>query len=192
MIEKCVSRFNLCLFFSSQSDRLDRNRPTLVRSIRNHPLQDVACGWNHTVALTVLGEVLVWGDASHGKLGIGKTTRESEGYECYCPVPWPLKFTDRLGGAVKIRQISCGNAHTAFITTHGHLYMCGSNDGGRLGLGRERLGTTVMVPELIEYMTDHTLAKVSCGKLLCICATYKTKPSFQCEARKVGRGWYMY
>lgn len=44
-----------------QNDRLDRGRPTLVRSLRPHPLQSVDCGWNHTVALTVLGEVLVWG-----------------------------------------------------------------------------------------------------------------------------------
>lgn len=131
-----------------QNDRLDRSRPTLVRSIRSHPLRDVQCGWNHTVALTVLGEVLVWGDASHGKLGmydkfsggsflflthvfsyflcllgIGKTSWESDGYECYCPLPWPLKFNSH----VKIRQISCGNAHSAFITDAGHLYVCGSN-----------------------------------------------------------------
>tara|TARA_B110000090_G_C13369361_1_gene441415 strand:- start:20 stop:2146 length:2127 start_codon:yes stop_codon:yes gene_type:complete len=143
-----------------QNDRLDRSRPTLVRSIRNHPLQDVQCGWNHTVALTVLGEVLVWGDASHGKLGIGKTSWETEGYECYCPLPWPLAFPSPN---VSIKQLSCGNAHTAFISKQGHLYVCGSNDGGRLGIGRERLGTTVMVPELVEYMTDHKLAKVACG-----------------------------
>jgi Ca2+-binding EF-hand superfamily protein len=129
-----------------QGDRMDRSRPTLVRSLRPHPLRSVSCGWNHTVALTVLGEVLVWGDASHGKLGIGKTTWESEGYECYCPVPWPLRFGQNL----KIRQLSCGNAHTCFITTEGKLYVCGSNDGGKLGLGRERLGTTVSVPEQVK------------------------------------------
>ena len=43
------------------------------------------------------------------------------------------------------------------------MYVCGSNDGGRLGLGRERLGTTVLIPECVEYMNDHKLAKVSCG-----------------------------
>ena len=83
-----------------QNDRLDRSRPTLVRSLRSHPLQSVSCGWNHTVALTVLGEVLVWGDASHGKLGIGKTTWESEGYECYCPIPWPISFSNQYGNGI--------------------------------------------------------------------------------------------
>tara|TARA_B100000795_G_scaffold228568_1_gene185303 strand:- start:388 stop:1245 length:858 start_codon:yes stop_codon:yes gene_type:complete len=176
-----------------QNDRLDRSRPTLVRSLRSHPLQSVSCGWNHTVALTVLGEVLVWGDASHGKLGIGKTTWESEGYECYCPIPWPISFSNQYGNgkSKKIKQISCGNAHTCFITTDGLLYVCGSNDGGRLGLGRERLGTTVTIPENIEYMNEHKLAKVSCGAthtllLTEISSVYEGETEYSKERKLVG------
>ena len=45
------------------------------------PIIRVACGYNHTAALTIDGKMFVWGSGIAGKLGLGSITEE----ECYFP-----------------------------------------------------------------------------------------------------------
>lgn len=43
---------------------------------------------------------------------------------------------------VKIKQISCGRYHTLFLTVEGHVYACGLNKDGQLGIGYLRENDT--------------------------------------------------
>src|SRR3569832_1794555 len=46
--------------------------PRRVDDLKNTPCVSVAAGAKHSVALTKLGEVYVWGDNSAGQLGISR------------------------------------------------------------------------------------------------------------------------
>ena len=48
--------------------------PTLVESLAGVPVAGVACGGNHTLAVTRSGAVFAWGSNNHGQLGLGDTT----------------------------------------------------------------------------------------------------------------------
>lgn len=81
--------------------------------------------------------------------------------------PYPLPHT-RLPTASFVgnlsRKISCGAAHTACVTASGQLFVWGCGDGGRLGLGEERLGHQ-FEPVLVEALASagEKIGSVSCG-----------------------------
>ena len=166
------------------NDREDLDHPSCVQSLRGHPLKTVSAGFNHSIAVTVLGETLVWGDCSSGKLGIGETFWEKEGYTCYVPMPWLLPLP------VRLRSVSAGFAHSAFIGMAGELYVCGCNDGGRLGLGPEHVGRTFVSPTLVESVRAHIIVKASCGAshtmLLTESKTVMLGEGFKAEKKLVG------
>lgn len=62
------------------------------------------------------------------------------------------------------KQICCGAAHTACVTASGQLFVWGCGDGGRLGLGEERLGPQYE-PVLVESLSaaGERIGSVSCG-----------------------------
>ena len=119
------------------------------------PVVRVACGYNHTAALTIDGKMYVWGSGSTGKLGLGSITGEEE---CYSSVPTPVI----IGKSLRVRSIGCGSAHTGAITDRGELFMWGCGNGGRLGLGPGLLGTQY-TPKHIQGFEGQKVASVSCG-----------------------------
>ncbi|MEW5302121.1 MAG: hypothetical protein WDW36_004931 [Sanguina aurantia] len=52
-------------------DTEDRRLPTLVTTLRE-AVRILACGWRHTVAVTVTGQVYSWGRGVNGQLGHGR------------------------------------------------------------------------------------------------------------------------
>jgi alpha-tubulin suppressor-like RCC1 family protein len=63
---------------------------------------------------------------------------------------------------VLIKQISCGEEHSAFITADGLIYSIGNNADGRLGVG-DRGVTYSTSPCLVEVDTRIPASMVSCG-----------------------------
>lgn len=47
-----------------------------IDALRVHQIKSLACGSNHSLALTEAGQVFSWGDNSYGQLGIGKIDAE--------------------------------------------------------------------------------------------------------------------
>jgi len=76
----------------------------------------------------------VWGSGATGKLGLGPVAGKEE---CFASAPTPLV----IGDMARVRSVSCGSAHTACVSDRGELFVWGSGDGGRLGLGIDRLAT---------------------------------------------------
>ncbi|GBG27678.1 RCC1 and BTB domain-containing protein 2 [Hondaea fermentalgiana] len=50
-------------------------RPTRVKAMTKMPIQQVTCGWSHTVVLDEEGCVWTFGNGDHGKLGHGDTEK---------------------------------------------------------------------------------------------------------------------
>jgi alpha-tubulin suppressor-like RCC1 family protein len=156
----------------------DYVKPTIVPSLEKTRFRSVACGFSHSMALSTRGQLYVWGSATAGKLGISheepSTPAQQQAFdiECFCFTPTILK----IPGGRSIRKIACGPSHSAAISTNGELFVWGSGDGGRLGLGDERvigqdfvprhgnLGI-VAVPTRVDFepIASEHIVDVSCG-----------------------------
>ena len=96
-------------------------------------------------------EVFAWGGDHFGQLGLGsKHTGKTYSSPRFC------SFN------ILIREIACGEEHSAFIASSGHVYSMGSNSDGRLGLG-DKLLRQSSSPCLVEGLISHRCVKISCG-----------------------------
>nr|CAB3491712.1 unnamed protein product [Digitaria exilis] len=68
----------------------------------------------------------LWGNGDYGRLGLGAL--ESRWSPTACPF-----FLDRA--ADPPASLSCGGAHTLFLTQSGRVFATGLNDFGQLGVG---------------------------------------------------------
>ena len=48
-------------------------KPQEVQGLAGYFVEDIACGAEHSLALTCTGDVWAWGNNSEGQLGIGHT-----------------------------------------------------------------------------------------------------------------------
>lgn len=101
--------------------------------------------------MAAYSEVFVWGADHFGQLGLGKKERG----KCY-NLPRCCCFN------VRIKQVSCGEEHSAFIAVNGYVYSMGSNAAGRLGIGDVNL-TQCSSPCLVEGLTSFRCVDISCG-----------------------------
>ena len=106
-------------------------------------VEKVSLGASHSAILTVEGQLYMFGAGAHGKLGLG----DSEDKIIPTPIPG-----ERFGGSIPV-QMSLSDSHTAILTISddgdAHVYMCGWNGMGQLGLGRGigMTNTPLPIPE---------------------------------------------
>ncbi|KAK7079242.1 putative E3 ubiquitin-protein ligase herc4, partial [Halocaridina rubra] len=118
--------------------------PKLVKSLARVQIVQVACGSNHTLALSSSGELYSWGLNSLGQLGLGH--RES-------PQREPTLIKCLIG--VPLVHIIAGGQHSAALTQAGYLLTWGSNKQGQLGYSSKNdensSHTPSVVPNLATY-----------------------------------------
>lgn len=90
----------------------------------------VACGYNHTLAVTPNGVLFAWGQNFHGELGIGSNVDIDKPTEV--KTLWHHKTI----------SINAGQFHSAAVTECGKLFTWGHNKYGRLMRFEERLPDT--------------------------------------------------
>jgi hypothetical protein len=129
-----AGRLGLDIAGANSDPRADATAPTVVQGLLGLPVVRVACGYAHSAAVTADARLFVWGSGSTGKLGLGPVAGKEE---CYCSMPTPVT----IGDNVRVRAVSCGASHTGCITDRGDVFVWGCADGGRLGLGMDRLHT---------------------------------------------------
>ena len=71
------------------------------------------------MAIVDFTELFAWGDDKFGQLGLGDKRRGQN----YC-IPRFCSF------GIKIKQISCGEEHAAFISKDNLIYTMGKNNEG--------------------------------------------------------------
>uniref|UniRef100_A0A3B4GE48 Uncharacterized protein n=1 Tax=Pundamilia nyererei TaxID=303518 RepID=A0A3B4GE48_9CICH len=72
----------------------------------------MACGQDHSLAVSASGHVFSWGAGEDGQLGL--------------PTPSNIAVT----------QIAAGGTHSLFLTLADLVYCCGANKCGQLGVNR--------------------------------------------------------
>lgn len=94
-------------------------------------------------------EVYTWGSNSYGQMGL-------EASKNYFPIPRICSF------GVLIIQVSCGNDHSAFLSTQHYIYTMGSNSDGKLGIDDKSLACSSF-PLLVESLVGCKITQISCG-----------------------------
>jgi len=114
-------------------DKVNKLRPTLVQALENIVLQQITCGWSHSVALTTNGEVYTWGNGDHGKLGHGNGKKVST-----------PQLVEKLIGQ-KVVSVASYNEHTAALVEPNAILSEG---------GSRRRAPGVMVPVSAGFLHD--------------------------------------
>ena len=108
-------------------------KPVAIARLWGLKVTKVACGAHHCVARLRNGQLMSWGDNTHGQLGVG----HKNGVESLS-VPTPVD----LPGAHAARDVVAGTAHTVALCG-GVAYGAGRNAEAQLGIA-EKAGTTKM------------------------------------------------
>ncbi|XP_011049375.1 PREDICTED: probable E3 ubiquitin-protein ligase HERC4 isoform X2 [Acromyrmex echinatior] len=97
--------------------------PRMIKVLGTNVIVQIACGTEHSIALTNDGELYAWGSNREGQLGLGSyTTTEIK----------PKRISTLA--AVPIAFIACGGYHTIVISKSGAVFSWGRNTFGQLGL----------------------------------------------------------
>lgn len=92
----------------------------------------LGCGFKHSVALTNLGHVYVFGSNDQGQIGRGELQKQQ--------TPEKLDLRDRIA------DIACGYMHTLLLTANGEVVATGSNQYGQLGTARRFASNQAALP----------------------------------------------
>ncbi|XP_059410596.1 probable E3 ubiquitin-protein ligase HERC3 [Carassius carassius] len=128
------------------------DKSTVCKSLKgldNRRVIQIACGDHHSVALTNDGQVFVWGENSHGQLGLRKDHPSSPS----------AQHVQSLSG-VPLAQISAGGDHSFVLSLSGVVFGWGKNSAGQLGLGDT---TDRHVPTILNSLNGKKTVSISCG-----------------------------
>ena len=145
-------------------DTQPRLVPTIVASLHGRHVASVACGLEHSVAVTMGGSAFSFGAARHGRLGSGSGASQASRQ------PRPQLINSRRGAesfgtadgpsVCKIVGAACGDAHTLLLTDTGRLLACGHGGKGALGLGHPMDAST---PQLVPCLDGMSLRQLAAG-----------------------------
>ncbi|XP_014496784.1 PH, RCC1 and FYVE domains-containing protein 1-like [Vigna radiata var. radiata] len=129
----------------------DFSRPHLVEFLAVTNMDFVACGENHTCAVSTSDDLFSWGDGTYNVGLLGHGTDVSH---------WiPKKVSGPLEG-LQVISISCGTWHSALATSNGKLFTFGDGTFGVLGHGNRQ---SVSYPKEVQLLSGLKTIKVSCG-----------------------------
>ncbi|KAK2361281.1 PH, RCC1 and FYVE domains-containing protein [Trifolium repens] len=129
----------------------DFGRPQLVEFLAVTNVEIVACGENHTCAVSISDELFSWGDGKYNVGLLGHGTDVSH---------WiPKRISGPLEG-LQVISIACGTWHSALATSNGKLFTFGDGTFGVLGHGNRE---SVSYPKEVQLLSGLKTIKVACG-----------------------------
>ena len=128
----------------------------MIRGLGAVSVVQIACGDNHSMALTRGGKLFSWGDNQHGQLGHGNLDKIVQ--------PQPIECLNSL----PIRHIACGGQHSFLVSNSGAVYAWGKNNKGQLGLGDT---DDRMFPTQVRSLRNQKICYIACGQEHTICLT---------------------
>lgn len=103
----------------TNADNAYTTQPRYVFGITDN-VTDIACGWDHCIALTKNKDIYSWGKGDCGQLGIGRTKRSQV-------LPTKIDFFVEHKQSIRIYQVSAGKTHSCFVSTKGRIFVCGAH-----------------------------------------------------------------
>lgn len=127
----------------------------------------IAAGHHHSAAISVSGDVYVWGSNSQGQLGLGKNSPLSA-----CKA----QRIDSLKG-YPISALALGAEHSLALSAEGELFTWGAGQSGQLGHGDEELSVisrlfwnrSVFSPKLVKTLGEKKLVRIAAGLMHSAC-----------------------
>ncbi|XP_017842940.1 probable E3 ubiquitin-protein ligase HERC4 isoform X1 [Drosophila busckii] len=126
--------------------------PKILRYLVSKTVVQIACGKNHSMALTCCGELYAWGSNIYGQLGV-KSPNELQ----HCN--FPMRLTTLLG--IPVASIACGSNHSFLISKSGAVFGWGRNNCGQLGLNDE---VNRAYPTQLKTLRTLGVRYVACGE----------------------------
>lgn len=124
--------------------------PRMVKALGTSVIVQIACGVEHSIALTNDGELYAWGSNTEGQLGIGShTVTEIKPKRIYTLAAVPIAF------------IACGGYHTVVISKSGVVFAWGRNTFGQLGLNDTQQRS---VPCQLRTLRNAKVCFAACGE----------------------------
>lgn len=133
------------------------NAPLLVQSLANADIKQVACGGEHSGAITARGDAFMWGRNQEGQCGL-RSVHETRIYK-----PTSMPVQDLLD------HIDLGDLHSCFITKEQILMTCGDNSNGQCGQGNDS-EIFIPTPKLVLSIQE-PIKQVSSGYRHTLCLT---------------------
>ncbi|OQR74148.1 putative E3 ubiquitin-protein ligase HERC4-like [Tropilaelaps mercedesae] len=131
-----------------------QNTPQEIVSLQGVPLSQIACGGQHSMALSKSGTLLVWGSNRHGQLGLGDTEDRSS--------PTVVKSLRKYG----LKYITAGEEHSAVLTADGGVFTFGSGTYGQLGHGTR---TDLPTPRKVVDLMGTVVTQIAAGRCHTVC-----------------------
>eukprot|EP00957_Ditylum_brightwellii_P157742 12006342-Ditylum_brightwellii.AAC.1 len=117
----------------------------------------VACGTNHSAAVSDGGILFTWGWGENGRLGHGDTETRSR----------PERVDSLAHGCQTITKVSCGSSHTCVVSEEGDVLGFGWNMYGQVGIQEDptkdddEIGISCLRPAMC--LRGNMVMDVSCG-----------------------------
>ncbi|XP_010423034.1 PREDICTED: ultraviolet-B receptor UVR8-like isoform X1 [Camelina sativa] len=125
----------------------------------------ISAGYYHSAAITVDGELYMWGKNSSGQLGLGKKAAR------VVRVPTKVQALD----GITIQTVALGSEHSVAVTDGGEVLSWGGGGSGRLGHGHQSSlfgilrSNSEYTPRLIKELEGIKVKNVAAGLLQSAC-----------------------
>uniref|UniRef100_T1IYS2 HECT-type E3 ubiquitin transferase n=1 Tax=Strigamia maritima TaxID=126957 RepID=T1IYS2_STRMM len=132
-------------------DTTSKEEPTLIHALVGKNICQIACGSTYSGAVTLSGELYMWGRGNYGRLGLGSSEDQN--------VP---TLVAALKGQ-RVVDVACGSgdAQTLAVTDTGAVYSWGDGDYGKLGRGGCDDGCKT--PKIVDRLQNLDIHRVWCG-----------------------------
>ncbi|XP_043530291.1 probable E3 ubiquitin-protein ligase HERC4 isoform X2 [Chiloscyllium plagiosum] len=125
-------------------------KPQLLKGLSDRNIIQVACGNNHSLALTKDSQIFAWGQNTYGQLGVGMDNVSQHS---------PQSVISLTG--MPVAQIAAGGDHSFTLSLSGTVFGWGRNNHGQLGLkdkeGRQK-------PSHVKLLDCKKVVHIACGE----------------------------
>jgi len=144
-------------------DTLCTFSPSLLQLPNNRKVIKVACGGEHTLALTEEGNLFSWGLNIFGQLGLAHFSFKNT----------PNLVDLKLEEDEEINDIAAGAQHSVFSTNNNNIYSCGC--GKTYALGNGKTDNLNVFTRIDEFNFNDEIDKLSCGVYHTACIIKKER-----------------